>query len=155
MDEKAVDANIEDSLYPLQFLPDNIEKALDIGTGAGFPGLILAITMPHTKWTLAEPRKKRASFLHYIKTLLDLQNVDVQMKRVEDLPPQKFDLITSRAVMPAADLIALTKQFIAPNTTILLYKGDRAKEEGQQFRHFTIYPHGKRNYLVIKGEDVI
>ncbi len=155
MDEQTVDANIEDSLYPLQFLPDNIEKALDIGTGAGFPGLVLAIAMPNTKWTLSEPRKKRASFLHYIKTLLNLENVQVQMKRVEELEPQPFDLITSRAVMPALDLIELTKGFIAPHTTILLYKGERAKSEVEMLEHYTIYPHGKRNYLLIKGEDVV
>ena len=63
---------IKDSLYPLNEIK-NSKTAIDIGTGAGFPGLILAMAMPETKWYLVEPLKKRYSFLNYIKTLLNLK----------------------------------------------------------------------------------
>ena len=90
---------IKDSLYPLNEIK-NSKTAIDIGTGAGFPGLILAMAMPETKWYLVEPLKKRYSFLNYIKTLLNLKNVNIVPKRLEKTNLEKVDLITSRAVMP-------------------------------------------------------
>ena len=150
-----VHENIEDSLYPLKFLKSTPKKALDIGTGAGFPGLILAIAMPNTEWVLSEPRKKRASFLNYIKALLELQNVKIETKRVEELPPFGSDLITSRAVMEAPSLVELAKPFITPKTTLLFYKGQNALKEAQNLQGFIsqIEKKGKRHYLIIRKED--
>jgi 16S rRNA (guanine527-N7)-methyltransferase len=152
--EEDVKRNIEDSLKPLEFLQGEFKSALDVGTGAGFPGLILAMAMPQTHWILSEPRKKRAAFLNYIKTLLDLKNVDVAMKRVEELEPQKVDLITSRAVMKTKDLIKLVRPFIKPDTTLLLYKGEDVQKELDGLKNYKIVPAGKRNYLILKGSDV-
>ncbi|HHB94055.1 MAG TPA: 16S rRNA (guanine(527)-N(7))-methyltransferase RsmG, partial [Campylobacterales bacterium] len=58
-------ANIEDSLYPTKFI-DTPSSILDVGTGAGFPGLILAIAYPNARVVLCEPRNKRASFLKFV-----------------------------------------------------------------------------------------
>ena len=146
---EAVEANIEDALGILPYLPQKIQTALDIGTGAGFPGLVLAIAMPHTHWILVEPRKKRAAFLNYIKSLLDLKNVEVKMARIEELEPQKVDLITSRAVMKSEDLLRLAKPFIHPGTIVTLYKGEEVTKELPQNLPYQIIPHGKRNYLII------
>ncbi|BCD67504.1 16S rRNA (guanine(527)-N(7))-methyltransferase RsmG [Nitratiruptor sp. YY09-18] len=151
--EQEIQKNIEDSVAILPHIPQNVEKALDIGTGAGFPGLILAIAMPQTHWTLAEPRKKRASFLHYIKTLLDLENVTVADKRVEKIEPFKADLITSRAVTKTKDLLALAHPFIKDDTIIVFYKGQEAPNELEGIENFKMIQHGKRNYVFIKGKD--
>ena len=59
--KESIKKQIEDSLYPLKQIK-NIKSAIDIGTGAGFPGLILAIKMPNTKWYLVEPIKKNTLF---------------------------------------------------------------------------------------------
>ncbi len=152
--KEEVAKNIEDSLRGLEYLQGEFQKAIDIGTGAGFPGLVLAIAMPKTQWLLVEPRKKRASFLNYTKTLLDLQNVEVAMKRIEEVEPSKVDLITSRAVMKTKDLLKLLKPFTTPTTTLLLYKGENVEDELQEIKRFKLYPRYKGYYLVLKGEDV-
>ena len=66
--------NIEDSLYPITFLETKkIKKAIDVGSGAGFPGLVLAMAMQNTSFTLFEPIAKKSSFLHLVKTTLGLK----------------------------------------------------------------------------------
>ncbi len=148
-----VEKNIEDSLYPLQFLPKTPKRALDIGTGAGFPGLILAMAMPQSEWVLVEPRKKRAAFLHYIKTLLQLPNVTIKSSRIEDLEPFKADLITSRAVMKTRDLLQLAKKFMDEESIVLLYKGEDLAKELEGIKEYEIFQRGKRRYLLLKGKD--
>ena len=73
--------HIYDSVFPVSFLP-KIGNALDIGTGAGFPGLILAMALRSTKFTLVEPLVKRSGFLQFIKADLGLDNVEVLNKRI-------------------------------------------------------------------------
>ena len=152
--KEEVEKNIVDSLYPLNFLPKKTKTALDIGTGAGFPGLILAMAMPDTNWFLVEPRNKRAAFLNYIKTILNLKNVEILKNRVEEVKPFKVDLITSRAVMKTKDLLNLVKNFIKDDTMIIFYKGENVEEEIKDIK-YKIVEFKKRKYLIIKGKDVI
>ncbi|MDD5548285.1 MAG: 16S rRNA (guanine(527)-N(7))-methyltransferase RsmG, partial [Sulfurovaceae bacterium] len=107
-DKKSVYENIIDALYPISFIsfPKNV---LDVGTGAGFPGLVLAIAKEESHFTLCEPLKKRATFLRFVVTMLGLSNVTVVSKRVEDLEVFNFDLITSRAVTNTKLLLSLTQ----------------------------------------------
>ncbi|WP_457562016.1 16S rRNA (guanine(527)-N(7))-methyltransferase RsmG [Caminibacter pacificus] len=153
-DEDEIKNQIQDSLYPLKHLEtQNIKTAIDIGTGAGFPGLILAIAMPETKWYLVEPLKKRYSFLNYMKILLGLKNVEIVPKRIEEANIPKADLITSRAVMKTKDLIELSKPYLAKNGTILLYKGSNVLDELQNIKAKVI-TNNHRNYVFIKEKDV-
>ncbi|MRI83417.1 MAG: 16S rRNA (guanine(527)-N(7))-methyltransferase RsmG [Nitratiruptor sp.] len=152
-DLAAVQANIADSLKPLQFLQGPFHKAIDVGTGAGFPGLVLAIAMPETSWYLVEPRKKRAAFLHYVASSLGLENVTIIPKRIEELSPFPADLITSRALMKAPDLLKLVAPFTTPQTTILLYKGSQVHEELEGIPDYRLIPNGKRTYLLVKGSN--
>ena len=141
---------IEDSLYPLEKIKDK-KTAIDIGTGAGFPGLILAIAMPDTKWYLVEPLKKRYSFLNYIKILLNLNNVTIVPKRLENAKIEPVELITSRAVMPTKEIIKISNPFLQKNGTILLYKGSNAIEELKNIKA-NILSKDKRNYIFITKE---
>ncbi len=153
-DKAAVIDNIEDSLYPIKFLPiEDIKTAIDIGTGAGFPGLILAMALPDIHFTLFEPIAKKSSFLHLIKTTLGLKNVTVSTKRVEQAKAFNVDLISSRAVTNTDMLINLCKEYITPKTMLLFYKGERVDEEVTNLKNYKIYKKDKRNYLLIK--DVI
>jgi len=145
-------SQIEDSLYPLEKIK-NSKTAIDIGTGAGFPGLILAMAMPETKWYLVEPLKKRYSFLNYMKVLLNLKNVDIIPKRLEEADIKKVDLITSRAVMPTKDLIKIAKPFLKKDGKILLYKGSNALKEIENIKA-DIITHNKRNYVFINAKDI-
>ena len=143
--------NIKDSVYPISFLDTKkIKTAIDIGTGAGFPGLILAMAMPNTNFILFEPIAKKSSFLHLVKSTFNLQNVDIITKRVEDVEAFEVDLITSRAVTKVDTLLNLCQNFISSNTTLLLYKGSSVEEELEKYKNYEIYNRGNRNYLTIK-----
>ena len=154
---KTVDAiyiNIIDSLYPLTFI-DKPKTLLDVGTGAGFPGLVLAIALPETEVVLAEPLKKRVSFLKYAAIDLELKNVKVEAKRVEKVEHDAFDLITSRAVTNTKLLLDLTKDISDSKTDYLFYKGSRVFDEVADVQHqlnYDIVQKNQRNYLHIKGQ---
>jgi len=151
--KEKVKENIRDSIYPINFLQIDIKNAIDIGTGAGFPGLILALAMPHVNFTLFEPIKKKSSFLHLAKSTLNLKNVDIISQRVEKVPAFKVDLICSRAVTKTDFLIDICKDFISANTDLLFYKGTSVDEEVKNMKNYEIYKRGNRNYLLIKGID--
>ncbi len=144
-----LDQFIIDAVYPITFLPP-VKHALDIGTGAGFPGMILAMALPDTHFTLAEPLKKRASFLQFIKADLGLENVTVKASRVEEIAPEAMDLITSRAVTDTALLIKLSRAFITPQTKLLFYKGEKVYDEVDSSLKHKIIQTDKRHYLLIE-----
>jgi len=153
--KEEIEKNIADSINGLQCLKNEPKTALDVGSGAGFPGLILAMAMPDTKWFLVEPRNKRVAFLNYIKSVLDLKNVEVIKNRVEKIQSFKVDLITSRAVMKTKDLISLVKNFIHKDTILLFYKGENVENKLEEIKNYKIYKDKKRRYLFLKGSDVI
>jgi len=141
---------IEDSLYPLEKIK-HYKTALDIGTGAGFPGLVLAIAMPETKWYLVEQLKKRYSFLNYMKIKLNLDNVKIVPSRLEKADIDPVELITTRAVMPTSKIIEISRPYLEKNGKILLYKGSNALEELKEAKvNAEIISKGNRNYIFIK-----
>ncbi len=149
--KEAAMKNVEDSIYPLNFLHvKTIQKAIDIGTGAGFPGLLLALALPETHFVLFEPIAKKSAFLHLAKSTLELKNVEVSTNRVEKVTPFKVDLISSRAVTNTKMLISLCKDFIDPQTLLLFYKGELVQEEIEGLHNCEIHQKGKRNYLIMK-----
>lgn len=147
--------NILDSIAVVPHLP-KFDTALDIGTGAGFPGLILAAAYEDKKFVLAEPRKKRASFLKVASLQMGLKNVEVKAKRVEEIEPFCAELITSRAVTDTNMLIELSKEFICEGTNFLFYKGSSVNDEIKNFGEdvVKVINDGNRNYLLIKGDKI-
>ncbi len=148
-----IEANIQDSIYPSKFI-DRPNSILDVGTGAGFPGLILAITYPNAKVVLCEPRKKRASFLKYVAMELELKNVTVIKKRVEEYQDEPFELISSRAVTNTKILLNLTQHLSTSKTRYLFYKGEQVFNEVEDITsdiNYDIIKREKRNYLYIKA----
>ena len=150
-DEDAINQFIYDAVYPVSFLP-KVNTLMDIGTGAGFPGMILAFALPDTQVTLVEPLKKRASFLQFIKADLELKNVTVVRKRVEEMPAQIFDLVTSRAVTDTKTLLKLSEKFRDKNSQLLFYKGEKVFDEVDENIKHTIIQIKNRHYLLMKGE---
>jgi len=148
----AIYENIVDSLYPLSFI-EIPKRLLDVGTGAGFPGLVLAIALPQTQTVLAEPLKKRVSFLKYAIIDLELENVKVEAKRVEQINAEPFDMISSRAVTNTKLLLNLTSAIANEKTAYLFYKGSRVFDEVAQLEgelRYDIIQKNQRNYLYIK-----
>jgi len=151
----AIYGNIVDSLFPLTFIKEPA-TLLDVGTGAGFPGLVLAIALPETDVVLAEPLKKRVSFLKYAAIDLTLPNVKVEGKRVEHIEHEPFGLVTSRAVTNTRLLLDLTENVTDTQTEYLFYKGSRVFDEIEDVQHqldYDIVQKNQRNYLYIKSNS--
>jgi 16S rRNA (guanine527-N7)-methyltransferase len=150
-DNVTVDNFIYDAVFPVSFLP-KVDSLMDIGTGAGFPGMILAFALPNTEVTLVEPLVKRASFLQFIKADLELPNVTVVKKRVEEMEPKIFDMITSRAVTDTKMLLKLSENFQDDRTKFLFYKGEKVfdeVEDGARDMQHKIIETDNRHYLLL------
>ena len=147
-DEKTIDAFIYDAIYPVKFLP-KVKNILDIGTGAGFPGLILAMGLRDTQVTLVEPLAKRASFLQFIVADLELKNVKVVKKRIQDMESEIFELITSRAVTDTDMLLKLSENFRDENSKLLFYKGEKVYDEVSNKLKYKVIKTQNRHYLLI------
>ena len=121
-----------DSLSLLPLLPAGPCALLDVGTGAGFPGLVLKVVRPDLQLSLVEPRGKRVTFLRHIIRTLQLQEVEVKNKRLEG-PGQhglhQFDLITSRAFTDLAHFLPLVEPYLADDGQVITMKGPKAEEE--------------------------
>ena len=121
---QVVETHFLDSLTLLPFLDGAGEvHLLDVGSGAGFPGLALACVRPDARFTLCEPRQKRVSFLRHVVRTLGLANVEVVAERVEAHLadwPGRFTHITSRAVAEPAAFLPLVRPLVTPATRVLL-----------------------------------
>ena len=105
-------------------------RIADVGTGAGLPGMPLAIVEPDRQFVLIESRAKRVRFLRHAAGALGLGNVDVAHARVEHLPCERpFDTVLARAVAPPADLIRMTRHLTAPGSILLLLTAERLERE--------------------------
>lgn len=154
LDETSIYENILDSLYPLLFI-EKFESFADIGTGAGYPGLILALAQKEKKAYLIEPRAKRVAFLNFVKASLGLKNLTILQKRAENVEDLKVDLITSRAVTNTKLLLDITKNMQKPSTSYLFYKGSMLENEllEAKLNNYKIVSKDERNYLYIKGKE--
>ena len=141
--------HVNDSLYPFDRFKD-VKKVLDIGTGAGFPGMILAIKYPEVEFFLVEPLQKRVAFLYLIKSTYNLKNVTIISKRVEDMESFEVDLITSKAVSSVDTLLNISSSFINKGVSLLLYKGENVQNEIKDLKNYEIIKNGSLNYLIIK-----
>jgi len=150
----AIYDNIIDSLFPLNFIK-RTKTLLDVGTGAGFPGLVLAIALPEVETVLCEPLKKRVSFLKYAIVDLGLKHCKVEAKKVEKVVHEPFELISSRAVTNTKLLLSLTEAISDKKTAYLFYKGSQVFDEIDEVQHqldYDIVQKNRRNYLYIKGQ---
>jgi 16S rRNA (guanine527-N7)-methyltransferase len=126
--------HVFDSVYPWRRFAE-AEIVLDAGTGAGFPGLPLAIALPDVKFVLAESVHKRARFVDAVVEDLHLPNVQVLPARAEEVLQSKpVQMITARAVAPLSRAIPLFARALKRGATALLYKGPDAEEEIMEAR---------------------
>lgn len=145
--------NIIDSIYPIKYFNQSYRSAIDIGSGAGFPGLLLAMAIEDCEFTLFEPIAKKSSFLHLAKIELGLNNVIIETQRLEKSTKKLVDLIVSRAVGEIEFLLNISHGFYNEDTTFLLYKGEKAKQESKNIKNVKIYTREKRRYVFIKEKN--
>ncbi|TCD06697.1 16S rRNA (guanine(527)-N(7))-methyltransferase RsmG [Erythrobacteraceae bacterium CFH 75059] len=121
--------HVADSAQLLQYAPDHMETWLDVGTGAGFPGLIVAALRPDMKVTLVEPRRLRVEWLERMCASLSLTRCKILGMRLEAAPATQQDVITARAVASLSRLLEMTQRNCGRTTTLMLPKGAKAEEE--------------------------
>ena len=101
----------------------------DLGSGAGFPGLVLAeLLRNRVAVTLNEATAKKCAFLAAAAEAMELQ-VNIRNRRMEDAPNQPFDLITARACAPLPKLLGYAQHFLGPNSVCLFLKGQNVGSE--------------------------
>jgi 16S rRNA (guanine527-N7)-methyltransferase len=117
--------HVLDSVMPWRLFV-GVRDVLDAGTGAGFPGIPLALVLPETRFTLAESIQKKARFVESALSELKLPNVEITPRRAEELTA---DVITARALAPIPRVLALFRPALKAGASILLYKGPDAEQE--------------------------
>lgn len=104
----------------------------DLGSGAGYPGMPLAIACPDRQVTLVEPRQKRASFLDVCCTRLGLKNVRVVVGRSEETPVDAFANVVTRATFSATTDLEACLRWVAPGGKLIAYRADAAPAPGPE-----------------------
>jgi 16S rRNA (guanine527-N7)-methyltransferase len=131
-DEEIVDNHFLDSLALLGLLGESPTSLLDVGSGAGFPGLVCKAVRPELKVALVEPRLKRVSFLRHICRLLGLADMEVHGCRLEERTiagESEFDWVVSRAVAEIGDFLTLCVRFREYGSAVVCMKGPGYLEE--------------------------
>jgi 16S rRNA (guanine527-N7)-methyltransferase len=136
-----VTLHLLDSLSVLPYI--KAQSLLDVGSGAGLPGIVLAICRPQLQVTTIDTVQKKAIFMRQVKGELGLENLEVVHARVENYQPtEKFEAIISRAFSEIALFIKLTKHLIAENGQWLAMKGVASQQEleGLEIKFNSIIP---------------
>lgn len=126
--------HILDSAQLLKYVPRGTSPWLDLGTGAGFPGLVVAALRPDADVLLVETRKRRIEWLERACDALGLVRTKVIGQRLEDVPTRQIAVISARAFAPLDRLVALSARFSTRDTIWLLPKGRSAQQELQMLR---------------------
>jgi len=117
-----------DSLTVLPYLHG--ERIADVGSGAGFPGIPLAIVEPHRHFTLIESTGKKCRFLEHVREALELRNVEVVQTRAERYKPDmRFDTVIARAVGPLAGLVKVAGPLVVGGGRLFAMKGRYPEDE--------------------------
>lgn len=157
-----------DEMIKLHFLDSlsilnhvHVKNILDVGSGAGFPGIVLAITKPELKVTVMDSVNKKTTFMQQVKSELALTNLDVVNSRVEDYQPIiLFEAVTSRAFSNLKNMMSLTQHTLQKEGMWLAMKSKDVKEELEEFEknQYTLIPLevpfiNAERYLVILKKD--
>lgn len=127
--EEIVTRHFEESLFLAKLLPMRAGLMVDVGSGAGFPGLPLKIAWPSVETVLLEPNKKKATFLKEVIRGCDLKGIEVRTERLEEVAEGELAgraaLVTLRAIKPSPELLADLKRLLAPGGRVALLLGNQ------------------------------
>ncbi|MBS3757211.1 MAG: 16S rRNA (guanine(527)-N(7))-methyltransferase RsmG [Desulfobacterales bacterium] len=145
--EEIADKLIFDSIFPGQFMP-RASTVLDLGTGAGFPGIPLKIVYPDLAVTLIDGRRKKINYLKYVIRQLKLKGIEARHIRAEDMIGQGegFDVVITRAVSSLEDLIRLALPLLKKNGRLIAMKGDSYQAEIDELKNDRWIQTGGKKY---------
>lgn len=151
--QRMVALHLLDSLALHPYVQDQ-QRVIDVGTGAGLPGIVLAIMNPSIDFTLLDSNGKKTRFLFQAKTALKLNNVTIVNERVEAYhPPQPFDMIISRAFASLADMTFWCQHLRSTDGCFLAMKGQYPTEEIAAIaEHFTVLDAHALEIPSVEGE---
>lgn len=132
-DEDIVIKHFLDSLLYLKAMPEGELTVMDVGSGAGFPGIPIKIIRPELIMYLVEPSRKKANFLRQVITILHLDNIAVVEKKLEDLELMDVDIAVTRALFDMKDFCAKASPVLQRGGMLILSKGPKVKEELKAF----------------------
>jgi len=132
--DEIAEKHFVDSLIPTKYVDLKEGTLIDVGTGAGFPGVPLAIFNPNLKVTLLESNGKKITFLNEVKKELKLDNVTIVNSRAEEAKNLfgLYDFVTARAVKELNILLEICSVFLKNNGFLLAYKGSDAMNEASK-----------------------
>ncbi len=122
--------HVWDSAQLAPLIPDSAQKLVDLGSGAGFPALVLAAMRPKMRVSLYEATTKKCRFLAEAANVLQVE-VDIRNTRIEDARREGFDAVTARACAPLELLLSYASRFQKANTVNLFLKGQDVEAELQ------------------------
>lgn len=139
-DDDIIVKHFLDSALYLTALPVDAKSIADIGSGAGFPGVPIAILRPDLRVFLLEPSRKKALFLDHIRTRLMLDSVTIINSRIEDVSDLEVDIAVTRALFSVDEFITKTAKFFTKGGLLLLNKGPKIWEElkGLDMKNITV-----------------
>ena len=133
--QEMVVLHILDSAALSPLLPSNISTVADVGTGAGFPGLVLATLNPKLKFTLIDSIAKKLSIVRMAALKMGLENVEIVNKRVEEIKDQKFDLVVSRAFAPLGRMCNWCLPILKEQGLMIAMKANLTEQEYKDVPH--------------------
>jgi 16S rRNA (guanine527-N7)-methyltransferase len=137
--EDMVSLHLLDSLALVPFIQG--KRIIDIGTGAGLPGIPLAICLPECEFTLLDSNAKKTRFVQQVILELGLNNVKVCHQRIEDYHPgYGYDTALTRAFASLSETVKLTQHVIANKGILLAMKGQKIEAELAEIPHKTVIP---------------
>ncbi len=160
--EAAARLHYAESLFGGRFI-GSARTAVDIGSGAGFPSIPLAVSRPDVAFTALESNAKKATFLMEVKDALALENFSVANSRLEDFDLSTFDLLATRALDRACDLLPLTASRLKPGQRLMVYCGsdlvEAIKESlgADSLRELLLIPESESRFIAVfeaKGTTV-
>ncbi len=170
--QEIISRHFLDSLTALQFIDNQRARIIDIGSGAGFPGIPLKIVKPNLQLYLMESNRKKVSFLKHIIRLLNFRETVVFHERAENLIKNNkwkdfFDVVISRAAFKLPEFLTLAAFFLAPQGTLIALKGRDIDSEfsssvksatashfSELFQHDVISPLRGIQHKIIVGKKI-
>ena len=125
-DSEAAWLHYRDSIEVVRHLSS--DSVVDMGSGAGFPGIPLAIVLPTTSITLVEPRRKRVSFLRVATSRLGLTNVSIKMGRSDEPPVDSFGALVTRATFSDDLELHECLRWIKPGGSLIAFRSDNSEK---------------------------